>query len=312
MKIDIPQFRKHSLSLALLAALGLSGSVSMAQEPAMQPVGAAPPATAPDARAAAEANARAAAQYASRLERLAREAAREAQEAARVAANLRAQGAATQHGADTAKATSYTARQAAIAAQEARNEAIESAHHARAGRTVAADGVNPAEGVVDAQASAWQTEQAARAAVDAATRANEAAAATATATMPPASDADTSQQGAQQRSEPSPRGPQTVAGPGAARSDAVEQVVIQRGGQSDVVVTSRPNLLPEDQDTGMVGDYELSGDYSISFSDIDQNGDGFISREEARVNPGLGEEFSAADQDNDGMLSPAELQDWAR
>lgn len=259
MKFTIQQLRKHSLSLALLAGLGLSSSALMAQESATQQMGSPPPAIAPDARAAAEANAKASARYASRLEKLAREAAREAQEAARMAANFREQGAATQHAADTAKATSHTAGQAAIAAQKARNEAIRSAQQARTGRTVAGDGVNPTEGAVNAQVSALETERATRAALEAADRANEAAAATAKAAMPPVSGSDTSQ-----------------------------------------------------QDTGVMGDYEVSGDYSINFSDMDENGDGFISREEAQINPTLGDEFTAADRDNDGMLSAAELQDWAR
>ena len=294
MNITIQQFRKHSLSLALLAGLGLSGSALMAQESATQQIGSPPPAYAPDTRAAAEANARASARYASRLEAMAREAAREAQQAARVAADFRDRGAPTQHAADTAKATSHTAHQAAMAAQKARNEAIQSAQQARTGMTVADDGVNPTEGAVEAQVGALQTEQATRAALDAATRANEAAAATAKAAMPPVSGMDTSQQ----------RPTQTAAGQATtAQSDVVEQVVLEREGQP-VVITSRPNLMPEDT--------SVSGDYSMNFSDMDENGDGFISREEAQVNPTLGDEFTAADRNNDGMLSAAELQDWTR
>ncbi|MDQ3511186.1 MAG: hypothetical protein M3414_05810, partial [Pseudomonadota bacterium] len=67
MNITIQQFRKHSLSLALLAALGLSSSALLAQSTAQQ-IGSTPQAMAPDTRAAAEANARVSAQYARRLE----------------------------------------------------------------------------------------------------------------------------------------------------------------------------------------------------------------------------------------------------
>lgn len=316
MKMTIQQFRKHSLSLALLAGLGLSSSALLAQESTAQQMGSAPPAMAPDTRAAAEANARASAQYARRLEMLAREAAREAQEAARIAANFRDQGAATQHGADTAKATTHNAQQAAMAAQRARNEAIESSRQAQTGRTVAADGVNPTEGAVDAQVGARRTEQATREALDAAARANAAAAGTAIAIMPPVSETDeTAQQGARGAQEQ-----QRMAGQqqGAQTQQEIDeeyitgQAVVEGEGDRDVIVRSRPGRLPEDEDTGVTGDYDVSGDMSMNFSDLDENGDGFVSREEAQAHTNLSDEFNSVDMNNDGRLSREELQEWNR
>ena len=47
---------------------------------------------------------------------------------------------------------------------------------------------------------------------------------------------------------------------------------------------------------------------SVSFQKADLNSDGSISREEARVKPGLSEYFDAADTNGDGVLDAAELK----
>lgn len=43
-----------------------------------------------------------------------------------------------------------------------------------------------------------------------------------------------------------------------------------------------------------------------TFNELDRDGDGYISREEAVAVPGLLERFPALDQDGDGRLSPVE------
>lgn len=52
------------------------------------------------------------------------------------------------------------------------------------------------------------------------------------------------------------------------------------------------------------------GQYRIRFSDLDVNGDGFISREEAQANPALGDEFNALDVKRRGKLDRADLAGW--
>jgi hypothetical protein len=44
----------------------------------------------------------------------------------------------------------------------------------------------------------------------------------------------------------------------------------------------------------------------ISFEELDANGDGAISKEEAAVDPALAQAFDTLDKDADGKLSPAE------
>ncbi|CRR20002.1 EF-hand domain-containing protein [Stenotrophomonas maltophilia] len=52
------------------------------------------------------------------------------------------------------------------------------------------------------------------------------------------------------------------------------------------------------------------GQYRIRFSDLDVNGDGFISREEAQANPALADEFNALDVKRRGKLDRADLAGW--
>ena len=52
------------------------------------------------------------------------------------------------------------------------------------------------------------------------------------------------------------------------------------------------------------------GQYRIRFSDLDVNGDGFISREEAQANPALADEFNAVDVKRRGKLDRADLAGW--
>ncbi|MBH1528279.1 EF-hand domain-containing protein [Stenotrophomonas maltophilia] len=52
------------------------------------------------------------------------------------------------------------------------------------------------------------------------------------------------------------------------------------------------------------------GQYRIRFSDLDVNGDGFISRQEAQANPALADEFNSLDRRHRGKLDRADLAGW--
>jgi hypothetical protein len=52
------------------------------------------------------------------------------------------------------------------------------------------------------------------------------------------------------------------------------------------------------------------GDYKIDCAALDANGDGQVSRGEARGNASLTAEFNAVDTDHNGRLSKTELQGW--
>ncbi|MBD7955947.1 EF-hand domain-containing protein [Stenotrophomonas sp. Sa5BUN4] len=53
-----------------------------------------------------------------------------------------------------------------------------------------------------------------------------------------------------------------------------------------------------------------SGQYRISFSLLDVDGDGFISRDEALANRSLADEFNALDVKRRGRLDRADLAGW--
>lgn len=54
------------------------------------------------------------------------------------------------------------------------------------------------------------------------------------------------------------------------------------------------------------------GAYSVDFDDLDGNGDGHLSRDEARANATLEAEFDGVDRNADGRLSREELAGWSR
>ncbi len=54
------------------------------------------------------------------------------------------------------------------------------------------------------------------------------------------------------------------------------------------------------------------GNYRIDFGQMDVDGDGFISREEAQANPALADEFNALDTARRGKLARGQLAGWLR
>ncbi|WP_407354226.1 hypothetical protein [Luteimonas sp. R10] len=88
----------------------------------------------------------------------------------------------------------------------------------------------------------------------------------------------------------SPTPPPAPTGTGTA--------VIMQDGQ-EVRINSRP---PD----------SVVGQYRIDFAALDGNGDGHLSRSEARANESLSAEFDAADRNRDGRLSQEELSGWSR
>src|SRR5690606_28638102 len=54
------------------------------------------------------------------------------------------------------------------------------------------------------------------------------------------------------------------------------------------------------------------GDYRIDMATLDGNGDGRLSRAEARANATLSAEFAAVDNNNDGVLDAGERRGWRR
>ena len=54
------------------------------------------------------------------------------------------------------------------------------------------------------------------------------------------------------------------------------------------------------------------GEYRIDFDALDTDGDGYISREEARANEALTAEFHVLDSNGDGRLSREEASGWIR
>lgn len=53
-----------------------------------------------------------------------------------------------------------------------------------------------------------------------------------------------------------------------------------------------------------------AGQYRIHFADLDVDGDGFISRDEAQANPSLADEFISLDVKRRGKLDRADLAGW--
>ena len=86
----------------------------------------------------------------------------------------------------------------------------------------------------------------------------------------------------------------------AIDTDAVTGDAVRRGAEGEHVT-----IRSHEPDS-------VTGEYRIDFDALDVDADGFISREEARVNDELTAEFHVADDDGDGRLSRGELSGWMR
>jgi len=53
-----------------------------------------------------------------------------------------------------------------------------------------------------------------------------------------------------------------------------------------------------------------AADYQVRISDLDRNGDGFLSRAEVPASHALTSEFKLVDRNHDGRISATELQNW--
>ncbi len=95
------------------------------------------------------------------------------------------------------------------------------------------------------------------------------------------------------------------------QADAQPSVSSQSGRQTGVVTMDR-----DDGRQVIVRSYEprsgQADQYRVDFAALDVNGDGYISRAEAKPHPTLDAEFNAIDSNRDGRLSREELAGWLR
>ena len=78
--------------------------------------------------------------------------------------------------------------------------------------------------------------------------------------------------------------------------------LITSGASLDVGAQSNGSAMPGTQ----------SGSHSMSFRDVDANGDGRITREEAQACPGLPDAFSSVDTQGRGYITEIQFNNWQR
>jgi len=95
------------------------------------------------------------------------------------------------------------------------------------------------------------------------------------------------------------------------QTDAQATQASQAGRQTGVVTYDR-----DDGQQVIIRSYEprsaRSEAYRVDFAALDVDGDGFISRAEAKAHATLDAEFNAIDSNRDGRLSREELAGWLR
>ena len=93
--------------------------------------------------------------------------------------------------------------------------------------------------------------------------------------------------------------------------DAQPRVSSQSGRQTGVITMDR-----DDGRQIIIRSYEprstLGDQYRVDFVALDVDGDGYISRAEAKAHPALDAEFNAIDSNRDARLSREELAGWLR
>ena len=215
------------------------------------------------------------------------------------------------------KAHSSAAHQDARAAEEdaraARQAAEDAGNQHRAGAVTA-------EGAAQTEYSAWEASEAsrraARAAQDAKGAANAAGAANSATHGNTAMPVEAVVQSSQAASSASAAG--SVAREAATEAAAAAETARMAAGMTptppmDTIPPASMTSSAEAQVTVTSSPPDsVVGEYRIDMAAMDRNGDGRLSRAEARSNATLTAEFAAVDNNRDGALDAHELKGWMR
>lgn len=91
---------------------------------------------------------------------------------------------------------------------------------------------------------------------------------------------------------------------GVVRAQALSSGRVTHSVDIDVPLGETPVTVRSVTPTG------ATGQYRVRFIELDVDGDGFISQDEAQVNPSLADEFKALDVKRRGKLDRADLAGW--